>query len=79
VFIAADTVTSQVIGLDPAKVYTILHGHESGLGTMKNIEVLGEKIDGVYKKFTLPRYSGNFKSIPLSCEKHSEILSCKSL
>ncbi len=25
--VAADTVASQVIGLDPAKVYTILHGH----------------------------------------------------
>ncbi len=62
--VAADTVASQVIGLDPQRVFTTLFGHKSGLGSMNDIEVLGEKIEQVAKKFDLPRYSGNFKSIP---------------
>jgi len=62
--IAVDTVASQIIGLDPKRVYTIVRGHESGLGSMENIELIGEKIENVRKKFALPRYSGNYKTIP---------------
>ncbi len=62
--VAVDAVASRVIGLDPERVYTIVRGHASGLGSMEKIEVLGEKTENVRKKFALPRYSGNFKRIP---------------
>jgi len=62
--VALDTVASKVMGLDPRRVLPIVKGHESGLGTMENIDIAGEKIADVQNKFDLPRYSGNFKSIP---------------
>jgi uncharacterized protein (DUF362 family)/Pyruvate/2-oxoacid:ferredoxin oxidoreductase delta subunit len=62
--VALDTVAAGVIGLNPRKIPLLMRGQESGLGTMENIHTIGVKIEDVKKKFDLPRYSGNFKSIP---------------
>lgn len=62
--VALDTVAARVAGIDPQAVFPIVQGARNGLGSMDDIEVLGESIEEVKKKFSLPRYSGNFNSIP---------------
>ncbi|MFW6180772.1 MAG: DUF362 domain-containing protein, partial [Spirochaetota bacterium] len=62
--VALDTVAARVAGIDPGAVPPIVQGARNGLGTMVDIQVLGERIEEVKKKFSLPRYSGNFKAIP---------------
>ena len=62
--VALDTVASVIIGIDPYKIIPTVKGEESGLGTIEEIEVVGSRIEDVQKRFKLPRYSGNFNSIP---------------
>jgi uncharacterized protein (DUF362 family)/Pyruvate/2-oxoacid:ferredoxin oxidoreductase delta subunit len=62
--VALDTVACRLIRLDPRKVAPIVLGDRTGLGTMSDIEVLGDSVDALKRPFKLPRYSGNFKSIP---------------
>jgi len=46
---AVDTVATKILGLNPLDIYTTLYAEERGLGvgTLKNIEILGEDIDKV--------------------------------
>jgi uncharacterized protein (DUF362 family)/Pyruvate/2-oxoacid:ferredoxin oxidoreductase delta subunit len=62
--VALDTVAARVIDLNPRRLSILAKGQESGLGTTDDIDIMGESIDEVKKRFDLPRYSGNFKSIP---------------
>jgi uncharacterized protein (DUF362 family)/Pyruvate/2-oxoacid:ferredoxin oxidoreductase delta subunit len=62
--VALDSVAARVACVDPAKVMPVVLGHRSGLGDMEDVQVLGEPVDEVKKKFALPRYNGNFKTIP---------------
>jgi len=47
--LALDTVATKIIGLNPRDVYTTRYSEERGLGigSLENIEVLGERIDSV--------------------------------
>ena len=47
--VAVDTVSSGVMCLCPEKIPTIVHASESGLGTMHDISVLGDRIENVRK------------------------------
>jgi uncharacterized protein (DUF362 family)/Pyruvate/2-oxoacid:ferredoxin oxidoreductase delta subunit len=51
--VAADTVGTIVMGIDPMQVRHIVACEEAGLGTM-DFEVVGEKIDDVASEFNLP-------------------------
>ncbi len=54
--VAVDSVATKVMGIDPRKVKYLRLAEERGLGVanLKEIEVLGESISGVEKKFQLP-------------------------
>jgi len=49
--VAADSVASQVMGFNPDEIDHIKWSHESGVGNMTEIEVIGEKIDSVKRNF----------------------------
>lgn len=54
--VALDTVFCQLIDLDPKIIPTIEYGHESGLGTLKDITLLGDPInDLVNPNFDIDR------------------------
>lgn len=54
--VAVDAVASSVMGIDPRRVKYLRLAEERGLGTanLDEIEVLGERIEDVMKKFKLP-------------------------
>lgn len=54
--VAVDTVATAVMGIDPESVRYLKIAEERGLGTasLSNIEVLGENIDNVKRKFKIP-------------------------
>ncbi|MEM2341968.1 MAG: DUF362 domain-containing protein [Candidatus Bathyarchaeia archaeon] len=54
--VAVDTVATAIMGIDPDSVRYLKIAEERGLGTasLSNIEVLGEKIDDVKRKFKMP-------------------------
>ena len=62
--VALDTVASKIIGLDPGRIIPIVKGHESGLGTMTDIVTRGDADHLSAGKFKLPRYSGNYRTLP---------------
>ena len=49
--VAADSVASQVMGFNPNEIDHIKWSHESGVGNMTEIEIIGEKIDSVKRNF----------------------------
>ena len=49
--VAADAVASRCIGLDPANIDHIRWLHEAGAGDMHNVEVVGDGVEAVYKKW----------------------------
>ena len=49
--VAADSTGCRVMGIDPHDVSHIRRAHEKGLGNIDDIEVLGEKIESVARKF----------------------------
>ena len=49
--VAADAVASRIMGFDPERIDHIRWGHESGIGDMENIEVVGDGVDAVKKIF----------------------------
>ena len=54
--VAVDTVATAVMGIDPNKVKYLTLAQETGLGVsnLKEIEVLGENIEEIERKFRLP-------------------------
>lgn len=54
--VALDATLARIVGLDPALVGTIVHGEEFGLGTAKDIELVGDPLeDFVVSDFTVNR------------------------
>jgi uncharacterized protein (DUF362 family) len=49
--VAADTVASQIMGFYPEQIDHIRWAHESGIGNMNDIEVVGDGIDAVKRIF----------------------------
>jgi uncharacterized protein (DUF362 family) len=49
--VAADSVAAQVMGFTPEDIDHIRWSHDSGIGSMTDIEVVGETIDAVKRKF----------------------------
>jgi uncharacterized protein (DUF362 family)/NAD-dependent dihydropyrimidine dehydrogenase PreA subunit len=61
--VAADTVGSLIMGIDPIQVRHIVACEEASLGTM-DFEVIGEEIDSVSSQFSLPfTYSSKSKVV----------------
>ncbi len=52
--VAVDTVCSKIMGIDPEKVQHLKWAAEKGIGTMKNVELRGLKIEEVARKFRTP-------------------------
>lgn len=55
--VTVDTVAAHIMGFDPKKIRTIVKAHSLGLGEidLKKIEVVGEPIERVARKFREPR------------------------
>ena len=51
--VAADAFASRCIGLDPANIDHIRWLHEAGAGDMHNVEVVGDGVEAVYKKWNI--------------------------
>jgi uncharacterized protein (DUF362 family) len=49
--VAADATGARVIGIDPGSISHVRWLHESGVGEMNDIEVVGDGIDAVYRKW----------------------------
>ena len=49
--VAADTTASRVMGFNPERIDHIRWGHESGIGEMKDIEVVGDGVEAVRRVF----------------------------
>lgn len=60
--VAVDSVATAVMGIDPSKVKYLRLAEERGLGAanLKEIDVLGEKIEEVERKFRQPKPLGPF-------------------
>ena len=52
--VAADAVASRVMGFDPEKINHIKWAHESRIGEIKAIEVIGKKVEKVRRVFKKP-------------------------
>lgn len=53
--VAVDTVSARVMCYRPEKIPTIYHASEIGLGTMSDIEIIGEKVEDVQRFVPLPK------------------------
>ena len=53
--VAVDTVSARVMCYRPEKIPTIYHASEIGLGTMSDIEIVGEKVEDVQRFVPLPK------------------------
>jgi len=62
--VAMDTVASILVGLNPEHNIPVKKGRESKLGKKENLTILGESIQSVSKKLTLPPGPGNRNTIP---------------
>jgi uncharacterized protein (DUF362 family) len=49
--VATDAIASRTMGFDPEEIDHIKWGHESGIGNMEDIEVVGNSIEDVYRPF----------------------------
>lgn len=77
--VALDAVCSKIIDIEPFKVYTTYAAHkrEVGCGDLKEIEILGEEIENVVKKISLPPtfiFNINLLSVPPPLAKAFEDL-----
>ncbi len=61
--VAVDTVSARLMCYRPEKIPTLVHASETGLGTMTNIEIVGEKIKNI-RKF-VPQSKGFFSIVDL--------------
>ena len=57
--VATDMVASNIMGFEPAEVPTFAWANKAGLGptTLNDVEVRGERLDGVRRTFVKPRIS----------------------
>lgn len=62
--VAADTVGARLLGIDPAAVPTIVAGHEVGLGTMDDIEVVGDPLPRPARRATPARGKADLTLVP---------------
>jgi len=62
--VAMDTVAAKLMCVSPEFVTPIVKGNESQLGNMNNIQIIGDPIEELAKKFMLPRFKGTFNRIP---------------
>lgn len=73
--VAVDTVSARVMCYRPEKIPTIVHASENGLGTMSNIEILGERIENV--RTFVPQSIGFLRMVNLGRPRlWSKSLSC---
>lgn len=49
--VAADAIGSRVMGFEPKEIDHIRWSHESGIGTMENIDVVGDSVESVRQIF----------------------------
>jgi uncharacterized protein (DUF362 family) len=49
--VAADAIASRIIGFDPEMIDHIRWSHESGVGDMNNIEVVGDGVEAIKRVF----------------------------
>ena len=49
--VATDSVGCRIMGIDPNEIYHVRRAYEKGLGEIEKIEVVGEKIETVARKF----------------------------
>jgi uncharacterized protein (DUF362 family) len=49
--VAADATAARCIGIDPYTIDHVRWLHEAGMGEITNIEVVGDGIDAVYRKW----------------------------
>lgn len=63
--VALDTAVCNIVGVDPAKVLNIEKAESKKLGTsdLSQVEIVGETIESVYRKFKLPKMAP--VSVPL--------------
>ncbi len=69
--VALDTVVCNIIGIDINNVIHVLKAEEKALGTtnLNDIEILGESVENVYRKFKLPSTSPISVPLPKSVAK----------
>ena len=49
--VATDAVASKIMGFEPTSIYCIRKAMEKGIGTLEKIEVVGDSIENVARKF----------------------------
>jgi len=49
--VATDAVGCRIMGIDPNEIYHVRRAYEKGLGEIEKIEVVGEKIENIARKF----------------------------
>jgi uncharacterized protein (DUF362 family) len=65
--VAVDTVSARLMCYRPENIPTIVHASEIGLGTMSNIEIIGEQIENI-RKF-VPQSKGFLNMVDLHMPK----------
>ena len=50
--VSTDSTASRIMGFDPKSIYHIRRVAEKGLGEMDNVEIVGERIETVARRFT---------------------------
>lgn len=81
--VAADAVGARVMGIKPSKVKYLKRAESRGLGTIKNIETTGFKVEEVQTKFKfipmrfyyLGRFSLSLQSFSRRCSNFAKLLS----
>jgi len=70
--VAADAVAARIIGIQPSRVGYLKYAEKEGIGTWKNIEVVGCDVDEVTTSFaSIPTKYYYFSKIPLALERYS--------
>jgi uncharacterized protein (DUF362 family) len=50
--VSTDSTASRIMGFDPKSIYHIRRVAEKGLGEIDNVEIVGERIETVARRFT---------------------------
>jgi len=65
--VAVDTVVAKVMGLDPYRIRHLRLAAKRGLGSMENIEIVGENVESVCRRFkVIPRYESFIRRLLLT-------------
>lgn len=62
--VAADTVAARLLGIDPRDVATIAEGHAAGLGTMEDIELVGDPLPTLKRPAVRARGKADLRLVP---------------